>query len=93
MQLDELIQKVREAAADPDAPWYGSDLVPLMSDLCNEADAHRQRAKYYHKRCIDLEILKTDLILRLVDAGVLASIYSVTEIESETNAVTEGGSE
>ena len=33
---NELIEKIKKALADPDAPWYGSDLVSWVADLLDE---------------------------------------------------------
>lgn len=30
--------QIRSALADPNAPWYGSDLVPLVADYLDEAE-------------------------------------------------------
>jgi hypothetical protein len=30
--------RIRAALADPAAPWYGSDLVPLVADYLDEAE-------------------------------------------------------
>lgn len=32
------ISQIRTALADPDAPWYGSDLVPLVADLVERVE-------------------------------------------------------
>jgi hypothetical protein len=37
-KIDELKNKIFGALADPDAPWYGSDLVSWVSDYIEEVD-------------------------------------------------------
>lgn len=39
---------VRAALADSEAPWYGSDLVPRVADLCE--DFERCEAELYDLR-------------------------------------------
>jgi len=36
--MPETIDLIREFLSDPDAPWYGSDLVPMVADLCSECE-------------------------------------------------------
>lgn len=40
--------RIREALADPTAPWYGSDLVPLVADLLGEC-AHAEAGLEYYR--------------------------------------------
>lgn len=35
------LDRIKNALADPKAPWYGSDLVPLVADLCEEFERLR----------------------------------------------------
>lgn len=37
-RVDALVGRIRSALSDPNAPWYGSDLVPLVADLCQAVD-------------------------------------------------------
>lgn len=39
--MSELVDRVERALADPDAPWYGSDLVPLVAEVLEELAAAR----------------------------------------------------
>ena len=34
--MSESIDRIRQYLADPSAPWYGSNIVPLVADLCDE---------------------------------------------------------
>ena len=43
-------EKIRAALADPDAPWYGSDLVPLVAD---ELDRLEQIESLARQLCTD----------------------------------------
>ena len=40
--MSEPIDRIRGALSDPDAPWYGSDLVPMVTDLCDECERLKQ---------------------------------------------------
>jgi len=47
------LDKIREALADPDAPWYGSDLVPQVASLIDEVDGFRESMKFVMDQCDD----------------------------------------
>lgn len=40
------LDEMRGALADPDAPWYGSDLVPQVASLIDEVDGFRESMKF-----------------------------------------------
>lgn len=41
MSITEDIARIRRALCDPAAPWYGSDLVPLVDDAMTELERLR----------------------------------------------------
>ena len=41
--MPEPVDLIREFLSDPDAPWYGSDFVPLVADLCDECERLKQQ--------------------------------------------------
>ena len=43
--ISESIDRIQVALADPDAPWYGSDLVPLVADTIDDLTAQLAAAE------------------------------------------------
>jgi len=47
-----LVNQVRGACSDPESPLYGSDLIPMISDLCDlveELEAEVERLRELHR--------------------------------------------
>ena len=49
MQRQPLLGRIRLALCDSQAPWYGSDLVAWVGDLCDAVEKHH--AAKGHDRC------------------------------------------
>lgn len=68
MSDPELISRIRSALCDPDAPWYGSDVVPMVGDLC---DAHSSALR----EIAALRSLADEAIDAVAEWAVYASDY------------------
>jgi hypothetical protein len=55
---EERLSALRNALADPDSPWYGSDLVPLVADLLDGYSDMRELALAYQSLCTAYRIQK-----------------------------------
>lgn len=86
--MKQLIAKIREAAADPDAPWYGSGLVPLMADAIEVMESQRKMIDYWsyctwvgmRKTCPEKDIVLQDIF---ADMGLSPWISSAQQIAAE----------
>lgn len=95
--MKKLISKIREAASDPDAPWYGSDLVPLMADACAVMESQQKMIDCWsyctwvgmRKTCPEKDIVLQDIF---ADMGLSPWISSAQQIENLTENRKEGES-
>ena len=52
-----LLDRIRLALCDPQAPWYGSDLVAWVGDLCDAVEKHHAAAQLENRVNLRQDVL------------------------------------
>lgn len=44
-ETDEILKRVRDIFSEPNGPFYGSDITPMVGDLCDEVERLRRESR------------------------------------------------
>lgn len=67
--MSENINRIMRALADPDAPWYGSDLVSWVDLLLREHELLGAQCDYLRERVKELEAISSEAAKAATQGG------------------------